>query len=400
MTGAVAADPTGTEPMPMRVWLGPDAAARATAALTATLAEACLLDAAPLSHDVLPRGPAVLVMTPGDMLGADRQRLRALLRAAAPARPVLWGGTGTRDVLLDAINHWGVLGVVSAGTPGSMLLDAVTKSFEAAATEIALERAERDLLAETERLDRAVKTLDDTRERLLHAERLTTVGRFTHGLTEFMEHQQVRFEAFEAAARQVSDEPELLDLIDQGMSGLHSVGVLLHEISAYAEDREQTYELRELALDPLVTRVVGFTRFDPLRRERNIRLEVGSRATVLVDRQRVDQVLINLLRNACEATQQGGTITIQTSRVDGDAVIEVIDDGCGMVAEVHANIFEPFFTTKGEAGLGLGLGITRATIERHGGHIECDSEPGVGTRFTIVLPAVQTSTTPHRAGDG
>jgi len=380
----------------LRVWVAPDAAGLASDAFVRVLGERGTVDLRPLDHLQTLDGPAVILFTPADAIGVHRKALRELLARAAPARPVMWGGTRTKDVLLDAINHWGVSGVVPEGTPNSLLFDAVQKSFEAARTEVALENAERDLDVETQQLRTAVAKLEDTRERLLHAERLTTIGRFTTGLTEFMRQQQARFEAFETAARKVTNDEELLELMDQGLSGLDAVSVLLGEIAAYADDREQTYELREVDLDRLVERAVRFTRFDPLRRARHVEIDVQSQATVLVDRQRIDQVLINLLRNACEATSDGGHINVRTRRVGGDAVIEVIDDGCGMEPQIADRVFEAFFSTKGEGGLGLGLGITRATVERHGGRIECASEPGVGTTFTIVLAVVQSSTAPIR----
>jgi signal transduction histidine kinase len=96
-------------------------------------------------------------------------------------------------------------------------------------------------------------------------------------------------------------------------------------------------------------------------------------------------VLINLLKNALEAMDQGGEITI-TSRVKGaNAEISLADTGEGMSPEVVANIFQPYFTTK-EKGTGLGLAICQAIIQEHGGIILVDSTPGKGTTFTIRLP--------------
>ena len=103
------------------------------------------------------------------------------------------------------------------------------------------------------------------------------------------------------------------------------------------------------------------------------------------------QVLANLFRNACQAMPNGGTIEIAV-RADGDAVaVDVIDSGCGMDEANRARMFEAFYSTKtsaaGEAGgSGLGLPTVRKIVTAHGGQIDCDSEPGRGTRFRIRLP--------------
>jgi signal transduction histidine kinase/CheY-like chemotaxis protein len=118
---------------------------------------------------------------------------------------------------------------------------------------------------------------------------------------------------------------------------------------------------------------------------------------VRVDRARMDQVLANLCLNARDAMPEGGVLEIMTSvepRGGDEPLVRltVRDTGCGMGPEVRARVFEPFYTTK-PAGQGTGLGLTVANsiIAKHGGHIEVESEPGQGTAFSIVLPAV------HRA---
>jgi signal transduction histidine kinase len=115
------------------------------------------------------------------------------------------------------------------------------------------------------------------------------------------------------------------------------------------------------------------------------RVEETPLPPVNFDSKQLHQVLINLLKNALEAMDQGGEITI-TSRVKGaNAEISLADTGEGMSPEVVANIFQPYFTTK-EKGTGLGLAICQAIIQEHGGIILVDSTPGKGTTFTIRLP--------------
>jgi signal transduction histidine kinase len=101
----------------------------------------------------------------------------------------------------------------------------------------------------------------------------------------------------------------------------------------------------------------------------------------------LNQVFLNLLMNACDVLDDGGTITVKTERTDGGVRLTFRDDGPGIPPEVQGLIFDPFFTTKPVGqGTGLGLSLSHGIIERHGGHIRVSSEVGTGTDFVIDLP--------------
>jgi signal transduction histidine kinase len=106
--------------------------------------------------------------------------------------------------------------------------------------------------------------------------------------------------------------------------------------------------------------------------------------------QKIEQVLINLLVNASQAMRDDkrGMVTVRTRPEDGYIVVEVEDDGHGMSEKTQRQIFDPFFTTKrAKGGTGLGLAIAYRIIEEHNGSISVNSELGVGTKFTIKIPA-------------
>ncbi len=124
-----------------------------------------------------------------------------------------------------------------------------------------------------------------------------------------------------------------------------------------------------------------------------LRLETGAEVRVLADPALIKQVLVNLVRNAAEAIEGTGTVTLR-SRSDHQvlqgkehavAVLEVTDTGRGIPPEVEKRLFDPFFTTK-EAGTGLGLSIAARIIEKHGGALQYQTQVGHGTTFGIVLP--------------
>ena len=106
-----------------------------------------------------------------------------------------------------------------------------------------------------------------------------------------------------------------------------------------------------------------------------------------IDKDQIQQALINLALNAIEATGPGGDITFTTkySSETGMIYIRIRDTGCGIAKENLSNIFDPFFTTR-ESGTGLGLAITHGIIEQHGGKIMVESSPGNGSLFIIILP--------------
>ncbi|MCP5152788.1 MAG: chemotaxis protein CheX [Ectothiorhodospiraceae bacterium] len=100
------------------------------------------------------------------------------------------------------------------------------------------------------------------------------------------------------------------------------------------------------------------------------------------------QVFTNLLINAAQAMQGSGRISVETAVEGSEVVARVRDDGCGIEAEHLDRIFTPFFTTKPVGqGTGLGLSISYGIVKKHGGRLEVESTPGVGTTFTLRLPA-------------
>ena len=118
--------------------------------------------------------------------------------------------------------------------------------------------------------------------------------------------------------------------------------------------------------------------------------------TMLVDRQQIKQVIMNLAMNRIDAmANTGGRLTVTTHHVvrldkSGRVQIEVADTCCGIAPEDLPHIFDPFFTTKHEStdrvGTGLGLSIVHQIIQEHGGTVEARSTVGQGTNFLITLP--------------
>jgi signal transduction histidine kinase len=121
--------------------------------------------------------------------------------------------------------------------------------------------------------------------------------------------------------------------------------------------------------------------------------EPGPDLRVRMDPALIKQVLVNLVNNAAEAIEAGGTVTLRAradhlklgGRLSDVAVLEVIDTGKGIPPDVEARLFDPFFSTK-EGGTGLGLAIAARVVEKHAGALEYQTQVGHGTTFGIILP--------------
>ncbi len=132
-------------------------------------------------------------------------------------------------------------------------------------------------------------------------------------------------------------------------------------------------------------------------RDKNIHFRADYSVTATANAQELKQVALNLITNALSSVDEGGTVEINLTAENGQAVLRVTDDGCGMTQEIKQHLFEPFFTRRRDGqGTGLGLSITYQIIQEHGGDIEPSSEgPGKGSTFVVRLPLLKPNERKH-----
>ncbi len=244
---------------------------------------------------------------------------------------------------------------------------------------------------------------------LIHSQRLDAVGRLAGGVAhDFNNLLSVINGYCEILHRTVGDHEKALKEVGEiHRAGLRASG-LVRQLLAFG--RRQALDPRVIAPNQLVrenaeilARLLGD--------ERSLELSLHDRAgNIKVDPTQLQQVLLNLVLNARDATQPGDHVVISTENrhvapglnrrvtdlTPGDyVVLTVTDNGCGMDAAVQAVVFEPFFTTKDEGmGTGLGLALVHGVVKQSGGHILVRSQPGVGTTFEIFLPEAREPATP------
>ncbi len=253
----------------------------------------------------------------------------------------------------------------------------------------------------TERM-RAEREREELRERLATSQRLESVGRLAGGVAhDFNNMLGVILGYVDLSLEQLeADSPVVDDLLQVRSAARHSAD-LTAQLLAFA--RRQTVAPAVLDLNGTVGSMLRML-------ERLIGEDVrllwkpsGVSGTVVMDPSQLEQLLTNLVVNARDAVSAGGTITVGTGRaeVTGEraaeeglpgpgryVALEVSDDGHGMPPEVLEHVFEPFFTTK-EVGRGTGLGLATVygIVKQNGGTVAVESEPGAGTRFSVLLPA-------------
>lgn len=153
--------------------------------------------------------------------------------------------------------------------------------------------------------------------------------------------------------------------------------------------RNRKPEVRPVDLSALAEKAADLMRHPMTLRQVALSVKLDpALPTVRADDGQLRQAIIALLMNALDAAPAGGNVEISTARGEpGMAVLTVADDGPGIAPEVRDKVFTPFFTTKPVGqGTGLGLTLCHAVVTSHGGRIELDSEPGRGTRVSLVLP--------------
>jgi signal transduction histidine kinase len=251
----------------------------------------------------------------------------------------------------------------------------------------ALSRSVRGLI---EGIDQTQTELEKSREHLLQAEKMAVVGKLAAGMAHSIRNPltsvKMRLFSLDRSLDLTPQQKEDFQVISEEV--LHMDGLLQSflEFSRPPKLRMQDIspsEIVDLALKLMIYRLESY----------QVRVQIERKEPLPViqaDPERLKEVLVNIMVNACEAMKGGGSILIREERASdaslGEvAVVRIIDTGPGIADSLNAKVFEPFFTTK-EEGSGLGLSIAARIVEEHGGRLDLESREGQGAEFSLILP--------------
>lgn len=179
---------------------------------------------------------------------------------------------------------------------------------------------------------------------------------------------------------------DIEDMLEESARGLHRVKDIVASLKDFS--RTSSSEMSRGDINQCIEDTLKIV-WNEIKYKNEVVKDLADLPETLFNAAELGQVFMNLIINANQATENQGVITIKSRTKNEHIVVTIADNGCGIAEEIQKDIFDPFFTTKPVGvGTGLGLSIVYSIIDNHGGKISLQSQPGKGTQFTIELPLV------------
>jgi PAS domain S-box-containing protein len=228
-------------------------------------------------------------------------------------------------------------------------------------------------------------------EKLRQTERLTSLGTLAAGIAHEVNNPLASVVMTAQLVRRKQLDAETDEMLDNLIQDAKRCGRIVRSVQKFA--RQEPTERVPLDVNAVVRAAEELSRTELKHSGIKLRLELETvLPPVTGDPTELEQVVLNLITNAANASAEGQEVVVRTRAEDGCVRVSVHDDGHGMSPEVKRHLFDPFFTTRGrEGGTGLGLSIAHGIVEDHGGEIGIDSEVGHGTTMTVSLPAADAA---------
>ncbi|MBI2896776.1 MAG: HAMP domain-containing protein [Deltaproteobacteria bacterium] len=236
--------------------------------------------------------------------------------------------------------------------------------------------------------NRMTEDLERNQRALLRAQKLASIGQIAAGVAHEINNPLGVILGHVKLLQRSMGPMEELKIIEEETRQCQRIVEGLLDLSRTPRLENGPVDLGELARDAV-------ERLEESGKLQGREVAVPDRATRVLargDEAKLRQVVLNVLLNAAEAVPEGGAIRLEASRMEGEAILAVIDTGPGIAAEIIPRLFDPFVTTKPK-GTGLGLAISQKIVEAHGGRIDIRSGPDEGTRVAVCLPASEEHST-------
>jgi PAS domain S-box-containing protein len=319
-----------------------------------------------------------------------------------PAGSLIGCGVGRLLAAPDPLERLAEMSACSSGEAAPWELDALRIDATPFPVEVTIGRFDsadegrytlviRDIAARR----RAEARAREHQSELAHVSRVSLAGEMASVLAHELNQPLMSITTFGRGClrllRQAHAEPHLLhDGINEIVQQAERAGDIISRLREFL--RPGSYQTSTVTVESLVDGAITLARIEATQSHIDLRVGIAPRLPVIdVDRVQIEQVLLNLLRNAIEAIGDGEprTVTLEARRKAGPAVEFIVSDtGPGLADEIAGRIFEPFVTTKA-SGMGLGLSISRSIIEGHGGQLRLVRSGPAGTVFAFDLPVRQ-----------
>jgi two-component system NtrC family sensor kinase len=265
---------------------------------------------------------------------------------------------------------------------------------EITSLEISFNQMEDRLKETLSSLELAVKNLHEKQEELIEAEKLASLGRIAAGVAHeinnplaIINEKAGLLQDILLISGDLKHKEKFLNLIEGIVTSVNRCRAITHRLLGFVRRMEVTFE--PMDINETVREVKEFLGTDislkSIRFEMNLREDLPQ---VRSDKVQVEQILLNIIKNAIDAVEEGGFVQVATGTKEGTTVqISIRDNGPGIPKDQLKRIFEPFFTTKERGkGTGLGLFVSYGIMKKLGGTILVESETGKGTLFVVELP--------------
>ncbi|MDJ0788456.1 MAG: hybrid sensor histidine kinase/response regulator [Myxococcota bacterium] len=239
-------------------------------------------------------------------------------------------------------------------------------------------------------LEATLAELRDAQDRMVHAERLSAIGRMTAMVVHDLRGP---ISLIRSAAGELTEAPDTL-----GEEAIREVGEsvrtesdrlerLCAELLDTTRHSDASSPMEPAPLDDVVSQAVTFFTRDAVHQGVEVDLQLRSDRSLPMREEALRRALGNLVCNALEVMPEGGLLRVRTEADEDGARIIVTDSGPGVPDSIRDQVFEPFVTAGKPSGIGLGLAIVKKVVEDHGGRISLSKPPGGGASFEIRLPA-------------
>jgi C4-dicarboxylate-specific signal transduction histidine kinase len=242
----------------------------------------------------------------------------------------------------------------------------------------------------------AEEALHDQQAALAHASRVASIGELTSGIVHEISQPLYAVSNFSGACRRTLEgvkfegSAEVADCLDRITQATTTAQEILVRLRGYL--KRQDVQRFMVELSEAIEEVLKLLAFKIRSHGVTVDCDLAPETRVFADPVQLQQVLVNLILNACDALDTVPTearhILIRAAIMDDEVEVSVEDNGIGISEEAAEHLFDPFFSTKAE-GLGVGMAVTKGIISRHDGKIWFTSPPHKGTTFHFTLPVFQ-----------